>query len=137
MLQSSSSEKKLVKLLKNCFFGPNLHRKGVITAHSQHRKRFFSWNNKSRSSAFRKFLFYQNIICFDWVMSLFLSWEMFSVKKVLFPAKTAVIFTFFITLDIIWPRFCPKITPNLIFFAGFQWSMLGQNLEQNVGQTKS
>ena len=26
---------------------------------------FFGRNNKSRSSAFRKFLFYQNIICFD------------------------------------------------------------------------
>ena len=35
MLQSSSSEKKLVKALKNCFFGPNLHRKGVIMGHTQ------------------------------------------------------------------------------------------------------
>ena len=49
---------------------------------------FFGRNNKSRSSAFRKFLFYQNI-CFDWVMNFFLSSVMFSVKKVSFPAKTA------------------------------------------------
>ena len=51
---------------------------------------FFCRNSKSRSLAFRKILFYQNIICFDWVMNLFLSWVMFSVKKVSFPAKTAV-----------------------------------------------
>ena len=82
MLQSSSSEKKLVKPLKNCFFGPNLHRKEVIMGHAQDGNFFFfGTNNKSRSSAFRKFLFYQNIICFDWVMNLFLSWVMFSVKK--------------------------------------------------------
>ena len=56
------------------------------------KKIFFGRNNKSRSSGFRKFLFYQNIICFDWVMNLFLSWVMFSVKKVPFPAKTAVLF---------------------------------------------
>ena len=51
---------------------------------------FLDSNNKGRSSAFRTFLFYQNIICFDWVMNLFLSWVMFCVKKVSFPAKTAV-----------------------------------------------
>ena len=34
MLQSSSSEKELVKSLKNCFFRPNLHRKGVIIGHA-------------------------------------------------------------------------------------------------------
>ena len=34
MLQSSSSEKKLVKPLKNCFFGPNLHRKEVIMGYA-------------------------------------------------------------------------------------------------------
>ena len=88
MLQSSSSEKKLVKPLKNCFFGPNLHRKVIM--HGPHPRFFFCRNNKSRSSAFRKFLFYQNI-CFDWVMNLFLSWVMFSVKKVSFPVKTAVL----------------------------------------------
>ena len=35
MLQSRSSEKKLVKPLKNCFFGPNLYRKEVILGHAQ------------------------------------------------------------------------------------------------------
>ena len=37
------------------------------------KKIFFGRNNKNRWSAFRKFLFYQNIICFDWVMIFFLS----------------------------------------------------------------
>ena len=44
---------------------------------------------QEEKKAFRKFLFYQNIICFDWVMNFFLSSVMFSVK-VSFPAKTAV-----------------------------------------------
>ena len=39
-----------------------------------------------------------------------------------------VFFIFFTTLDIIWPKSCPKTTPNLIFFAGFQWSMLGNSI---------
>ena len=41
MLKSSSSEKKLVKSLKNCFSGPNLHRKGVIMDQAQDEKKFF------------------------------------------------------------------------------------------------
>ena len=85
MLQSSISEKKLVKPQKK-----NLHKKGVILGYAQNGENFFSRNNKSRSSTFRNLLFYQNIICFDWVKNLFLSWVMLSVKKVSFPAKTAV-----------------------------------------------
>ena len=90
MFQDSSSEKKLVKPLQNCSFGPNLHRTAVIMDHAQDGKIFFDRNNNSRSSAFRKFLFYQNSICFDWVINIFLSWVMFSVKKLSFPVKTAV-----------------------------------------------
>ena len=40
MLQSNISEKKLVKPVTNCFFGPNLHRKGVIMGHSQDGQNF-------------------------------------------------------------------------------------------------
>ena len=29
-------------------------------------------------------------------------------------------FTFFTTLGLIWPKFCPKTTPTLIFLPGFQ-----------------
>ena len=82
--------KKLVKPLKNCFLDRIYKEKGSLWAMLKMGKKFFGRNNKSRSSAFRKFLFYQNIICFDWVMDIFLSWVMFSVKKVSFPAKTAV-----------------------------------------------
>ena len=35
---------------------------------------------------------------------------------------------FFTTLDIIWPKFCPMTTPNLIFFAGFQSSLLWNSI---------
>ena len=93
MLQSRSFEKKLVKPLKNCFLDPICTEKRSLWATPKMEKFFFGRNNKSRSSAFRKFLFYQNI-CFDWVMNLFLSWVMFSVKKVSFPAKTSVISRF-------------------------------------------
>ena len=89
-MQSSSSEKKLVKPLKNWFLDPICTEKGSLQATPKVEKKFFGRNNKSRSSTFRKFLFYQNIICFDWVKNLFLSWVMLSVKKVSFPAKTAV-----------------------------------------------
>ena len=41
MLQSISSEKKLVKSLKYCFFGPILHRKGAIIDHAQSKKQCF------------------------------------------------------------------------------------------------
>ena len=52
---------------------------------------FFSRNSKSRLSAFREFLFYQNIICFDWVMNLSLSWVMFSVKKSVISSKNCCV----------------------------------------------
>ena len=52
------------------------------------------------------------------------------------PCKTwkrlignASFFTFFTTLDLIWPKFCPKITPIFFFFfAVFQWNMLGDSI---------
>ena len=60
-------------------------------SHVQNEKEiFFGRNNKSRPLAFRNILFYQNATCLDWVINLFVSWVMFFVKKVSFPAKTAV-----------------------------------------------
>ena len=41
------------------------------------------------------------------------------------PNDISCFFTFFTTLDIIRPKFYPKTKPDLIFFAGFQWSMSG------------
>ena len=65
--------------------------KAVSMGQAQNEKKnLFGRNNKSRSLAFRNFLFHQNIICFGWVMSLFLFvWCLF-IKKESFPAKTAV-----------------------------------------------
>ena len=95
MLQSSSSGKNGKTSL--IFLDPICTEKGSLWATPKMQKNFFGRNIKSRSSAFRKFLFYQNIICFDWVMNLFLSWVMFSGKKVSFPAKTAKIALFLIS----------------------------------------
>ena len=90
MLQYSSSEKSWWSLLKIVFLGPFFTNMGSLWAAPTMELFFSRRNNKSRSSAFRNFLFYQNIKCFDWVINPFLSWVMFSVKKVSFPAKTAV-----------------------------------------------
>ena len=40
----------------------------------------------------------------------------------------ACFFTFFTTLGLIWPKFCPKTTPTSIYFAGFQWNMLRDSI---------
>ena len=92
LLQSSSSEKNLVKPLKIAFLGPVCTTKRSTWAIPKMKNNFFFFfrNNKSRSSAFRNFSFYQNIICFGWVMNLFLFCLIFFIKKGSFPAKTAV-----------------------------------------------
>ena len=83
-------KKKLVKPLKSCFLVPIYAKRGNYGHRSQWKMFFLGRNNRNWSLAFRNILFYQNIICFDWIMNLFPSWVMFSVKKVSFPAKTAV-----------------------------------------------
>ena len=48
------------------------------------------------------------------------------------PIDNGSFFNFFTTLDLIWPKFWPKITPILLgFFAGFQWNMLGDSISIN------
>ena len=42
----------------------------------------------------------------------------------------AFFFTF-LALDLIQPKFWNKTTPTLIFFAGFQWNMLGNSININ------
>ena len=70
------------KTSNNCFFGPNLHSIKVRMGYAQNEKQvFFGRNNKSRSSAFKNFLLYQNIICFGWAMNLFLFSVMFFYPK--------------------------------------------------------
>ena len=58
----------------------------------------------------------------------FLLWKVIPSKIWKKTNDITCLFTFFATLDIIWPKFCPKTTSNLIFFAGFQWSMLGNRI---------
>ena len=43
----------------------------------------------------------------------------YSTKYEKKPNDNACFFTFFTTLNIIWPKFRPKTTPTLIFFVGF------------------
>ena len=92
MLQSISSEKKMVKPLKNCFLVTNLHKK---RSHYGPRPKwktiFFGRNNKSRSPAFRNLLFYQYIYVLTelWIF-FYLEWCFF-VNKVPFLAKRAVV----------------------------------------------
>ena len=55
--------------------------------HLKLKKNFFGryTKNSSWSAAFRNFLFYENIISFDWAINLFLSWVMPFVKTMSFP----------------------------------------------------
>ena len=55
---------KMVKLLKNCFFGPDLNKKGVIMGHAQNEKQFFGAEITRSDHQLSETLFYQNIICF-------------------------------------------------------------------------
>ena len=84
--QFSGSEKKLVKPLQNFFFDLICIEKGSLWTTPKMEKKIFGRNN-NRSSVFRKFLFYQNIICFDWVMNLFLSSVILLSKKCHFQLK--------------------------------------------------
>ena len=73
---------------KVAFLGPICTTKGSAWTMPKMKKQiFFGRNNKSRSFAFRNFLFYQNIICFGWVISLFLFVWCFLSKKNHFQLK--------------------------------------------------
>ena len=84
MLQYSNSEKK--KKLVNCFIGSNLHKKRVSMSQIHNEKQIFGSYNKSRSSAFRKFLFYQKYNLADLWIFFYLEW-CFSSKKCHFQQK--------------------------------------------------
>ena len=58
------------KLLKIVFLDPICIEKGSLWTTPKMKKHFFGRKNKNRSSAFRKSLFYPNIICFNWVINL-------------------------------------------------------------------
>ena len=39
--------------------------------------------------------------------------------------------SFFTTLGLAWPKFCPKTIPTLVFSPGSQWNMLGDSISFN------
>ena len=96
MLQSSSSEKKLVKPLKSCFFGPNLHRKGVIMCHAQDGKKIF-WQKYHQLSESFYFIKISYVLTELWIF-FYIEWYFLSKKchfqlkqlKLSFPAKTSL-----------------------------------------------
>ena len=77
---------KKKKKLVNCFIGSNLHKKRVSTSQIHNEKQIFGSYNKSRSSAFRKFLFYQKYHLADLWIFFYLEW-CFSSKKCHFQQK--------------------------------------------------
>ena len=89
MLQSSSSEKRLVKPLKNCYFGPNLHRKEVIMGHAQDGKFFLAEITKADHQLQKVFILWKyHMLWLSYKSLCDVFSVMFSVKKVPFPAKT-------------------------------------------------
>ena len=88
MLKSSSSEKKLVKPLKNCFFGPNLHRKGVIMDHAQDEKKFFLVEITKADHQLSESFYFIKISYVLTELWIFFYLEWCFLSKVSFPAKT-------------------------------------------------
>ena len=86
MLQSSSSDKKLVKPLKDYFFGPKLHKKGSLMGHTENEKQFIC-RHKNRLSAFQ---FQKLFLLSKYMFSLRLSYESFSILKRCFLSKKSL-----------------------------------------------
>ena len=62
----------------------------------------------------------------------YLSFKRYSACKIGKKAiDNACFFTFFTTLDLTWPWFWPRTTPNLIFFVGFQLNVLEDSIQIN------
>ena len=113
MLQFSSSEKKVGKTPEKMFFGPNLHRKGAKVG-PRWKNLFLAdyfWKfSKSSLSAFRKFLFYQNIMFWLSYESFSILNDVFSQLKCHFQQKQLCLRTFFrrIIRRLIEPGFCAR-----------------------------
>ena len=87
MLQSSSSEKKLVKPFKNCFFGSNLQRKKVIMGHAQDEKSFLAEITEADHELLESFYFINmSYVLTEFWIFLYLEW-CFSSKKCNFQLK--------------------------------------------------
>ena len=98
VLQSKSFEKKSVKPLKNCFFGPNLYRKEVIVWAMPKMEKFFLAEIKKADHQLSVFILSKYHV---------LSYESFSIlsdvfcQKTVISAKTAVMS---ILIIFIWQR---------------------------------
>ena len=88
-------KKKLVKPLKKCFLGPIYTKKGHYRPRPKWKTIFFGRNNKNRSSAFRHFLFYQNImfwLSYESFSELWILSDVFCQKKCYFQLKQVWIY---------------------------------------------
>ena len=95
---------------------------------------YISWKRLNFQSFSNSLLWHSDII-FAHRKNLFLLKTKTHVVELMFYLSTVStflpwikdfysFFTFFATLDLIWPKFCPKITHSLSLFAGLQWNVL-------------
>ena len=89
MLKSSSSEKKLVKPLKNCFLDPICIEKGSLWTTPKMKKNFFLVEIAKADHQLSESFYFIKIYILTELWIFFLSSVMFSVKKVSFPASIA------------------------------------------------
>ena len=58
-------KKKLVKPLRNCFFGTTLHKRAVIMGHTQNEKQFFLAEITKADHQLSETFYFIKISCFD------------------------------------------------------------------------
>ena len=90
MLQSSSSEKNLVKPLKIAIFGSNLHKKGLAWSTPKMKNNFLAEITKADHQLSETFYFIKksSILANLWIFFYFV--VRFFIKKGSFPYKTVV-----------------------------------------------
>ena len=95
MLQSRKSKKKLVKPLKNCFFGPNLHRRGHYGPRSRWKKIFLAEIKKADHQLSESFYFIKisNVLTELWIF--FYLECCFLSKKCHFQQKQLILYSLF------------------------------------------
>ena len=119
-------------MTKVAFSDPICTTKGSVwTMPKMKKKIFFDTNNKSRSLAFRNFLFYQNIICFCWVMSLFLFAWCFLSKKNHFQLKQLCqLYTFHYQVLSFLSIFSNTLYARFVSHCNNHWWLLGPQKQE-------
>ena len=108
MLQSRSSEKKLVKPPKNGLFGSNLHRKEVIMGHAQEGKLFLAEITKAYHQLSASFFLTK-------YRMFWLSYESFSIlsdvscQKIVISSENSCV----PMANAMWPLHCCQILTNI------------------------